>query len=54
MHGTAVLHVPSAAGVDHVADGAGHAVHGGGTNLVVCSVESSDQGGVNLDYVALA
>ena len=25
-----------------------------GTNLVVCSVESSDQGGVNLDYVALA
>jgi hypothetical protein len=25
-----------------------------GTNLVVCSVESSDQGGVNLDYLALA
>ena len=27
---------------------------GGGTNLVVCSVETSDQGGVNLDYVTLA
>jgi alpha-glucosidase len=25
-----------------------------GTNLVVCSVEGSDQGGVNLDYVSLA
>ena len=25
-----------------------------GTNLVVCSVESSEQGGVNLDYVAVA
>jgi len=25
-----------------------------GTNLVVCSVESSDQGGVNLDYLTMA
>ncbi len=25
-----------------------------GTNLVVCSVEGSDQGGVNIDYVSLA
>jgi hypothetical protein len=25
-----------------------------GTNLVVCSVESTDQGAVNLDYLALA
>jgi hypothetical protein len=25
-----------------------------GTNLVVLGVDSSDQGGVNLDYVALA
>jgi hypothetical protein len=25
-----------------------------GTNLVVCSVESSDQGAVNLDHLALA
>jgi hypothetical protein len=25
-----------------------------GTNLVVCSVESANQGGVNLDYLSLA
>jgi Carbohydrate binding module (family 6) len=53
-HGSAVLHVPSAAAWTtwrtvpvslHMASG---------TNLVVCSVESSGQGGVNLDYIALA
>ena len=27
---------------------------GTGTNLLVCGVESTDQGGVNLDYIALA
>jgi len=27
---------------------------GQGTNLIVCSVESASDGGVNLDYLALA
>ena len=41
-------------GVDRVADVPVTLAMAAGTNLVVFSVESSDQGGVNLDYVALA
>jgi glucan 1,6-alpha-isomaltosidase len=54
VHGTATLHVPSTRAWTawqtvpvtlRMADG---------TNLVVCSVETSDKGAVNLDYLALA
>ena len=41
-------------GMDGMEDGARHARQAAGTNLVVLSVESPDQGGINLDYVALA
>jgi hypothetical protein len=54
MHGTAILHVPSSS-----AWAAWRTVPvtlrtAAGTNLVVFSVDSAEQGGVNLDYVALA
>jgi glucan 1,6-alpha-isomaltosidase len=54
VHGTATLHVPSTRAWTawqtvpvtlRMADG---------TNLVVCTVETSDKGAVNLDYLALA
>ena len=54
VHGSTILHVPSASAwtvwrsVPVTLDMAG------GTNLVVCGVEAADQGGVNLDYLTLA
>ena len=53
-HGTAVLHVPSAAAWTTWRTVPVSLYMASGTNLVVCSVESSGQGGVNLDYIALA
>jgi len=54
VHGSTILHVPSTPTWtlwQTVPVTLGMAA---GTNLVVLSVESPDQGGVNLDYVALA
>jgi hypothetical protein len=54
VHGSTVLQVPSASAWTvwrSVPVTLGMAA---GTNLVVCSVDSSDQGGVNLDYLTLA
>ena len=53
-HGTAVLHVASAAAWTTWRTVPVSLYMASGTNLVVCSVESSGQGGVNLDYIALA
>ncbi len=53
-HGTAVLHVPSAAAWTTWRTVPVSLYMASGTNLVVCSVESSGQGGVNLDYIALS
>jgi hypothetical protein len=53
VHGSTILHVPSASAWTlwrSVPVTLGLAA---GTNLVVCGVESSDQGGVNLDYLTL-
>ena len=54
MHGTTTLSVPSASAWTSWETVPVTLPMAAGTNLVVCSVESSDQGGVNLDYVALA
>jgi hypothetical protein len=54
VHGSAVLHVPSTAAWTSWRTVPVTLSMAAGTNLVVCSVESADQGGVNLDYVALA
>jgi hypothetical protein len=54
VHGTATLHVPNAAAWTSWSDVSVTLAMAAGTNLVVCSVESAAQGGVNLDYVALA
>ena len=53
-HGTATLHVPSATAWTAWRTVPVRLTMAAGTNLVVCSVESSDQGSVNLDYLALA
>ncbi len=54
VHGTNTLHVPSASAWTSWRTVPVTLTMGAGTNLLVCSVESSDQGGVNLDYIALA
>ncbi len=54
VHGSSVLHVPSAAAWTTWRTVPVTLSMASGTNLVVCSVESPDQGGVNLDYIALA
>jgi len=54
VHGTTTLHVPSASAWTSWTSVPVTLHMAAGTNLVVCSVESSDQGGVNLDYLALA
>ena len=54
VHGSAVLHVPSTAAWTSWQTVPVTLTMAAGTNLVVLGVESSDQGGVNLDYVALA
>jgi hypothetical protein len=52
--GTAMLQVPSAPAWTSWRTVPVRLTLTAGTNLLVCSVESADQGGVNLDYVALA
>jgi hypothetical protein len=54
VHGTARLEVPSEAAWTIWRTVSLHLTLGQGTNLVVCSVEPASQGGVNLDYLALA
>ena len=54
LHGTATLQVPSTSAWTSWQTVPVTLTMAGGTNLVVCSVETSDQGGVNLDYVALS
>ena len=54
LHGTATLDVPSTPAWTSWQTVPVTLTMAAGTNLVVCSVEASDQGAVNLDYVALA
>jgi glucan 1,6-alpha-isomaltosidase len=54
VHGTAVLHVPSAPDWTSWRSVSLTLTMAAGTNLVVCSGGSSARGGVNLDYLALA
>jgi hypothetical protein len=54
VHGSTTLRVPSASAWTSWTSVPVTLHMAAGTNLVVCSVESSDQGGVNLDYLALA
>jgi hypothetical protein len=53
IHGTATLHVPDAAAWTTWRTESVTLEMAAGTNLVVCSVEGSDQGAVNLDHLAL-
>ena len=54
VNGTAMLQVPSTPAWTSWRTVPVRLTMTAGTNLLVCSVESADQGGVNLDYVALA
>jgi hypothetical protein len=54
VHGAATLNVPSASAWTSWTSVPVTLTMAEGTNLVVCSVGSSDQGGVNLDYIAVA
>jgi alpha-glucosidase len=54
LHGKATLNVPSTPEWNAWQTVPVTLTMAAGTNLVVCSVESSDHGAVNLDYVALA
>jgi alpha-glucosidase len=54
LHGTASLYVPSTPAWTSWQTVPVTLTMGAGTNLVVCGVETSDQGVVNLDYLALA
>jgi hypothetical protein len=54
VHGSAVLHVPSASAWTSWQTVPVTLTMAAGTNLVVLAVDASDQGGVNLDYVTLA
>jgi hypothetical protein len=54
VHGTTTLTVPNASTWTTWSDVPITLSMAAGTNLVVCSVESSEQGGVNLDYLALS
>jgi Carbohydrate binding module (family 6) len=54
IHGTATLHVPSTPAWTTWQTVPVTLTMADGTNLVVCSVEMSDTGAVNLDYLALA
>lgn len=54
IHGTAILHVSSTSAWTSWQTVSVTLTMAAGTNLVVCSVETADQGGVNLDYLALA
>jgi hypothetical protein len=52
-NGTATLSVPSASAWSSWQTVPVTLTMAAGTNLVVCSVETSDQGAVHLDYLAL-
>jgi hypothetical protein len=54
VHGSAILNVPSASAWTAWRSVAVTLSMAAGTNLVVCSVESPEQGGINLDYLTLA
>jgi glucan 1,6-alpha-isomaltosidase len=54
IHGTATLTVPSTPAWASWQTVPVTLTMAAGTNLVVCSVDTSDQGGLNLDHVALA
>jgi hypothetical protein len=54
VNGTATLQVPSTSAWTSWTSVPVTLHMAAGTNLVVCSVETSAQGGVNLDYIALA
>jgi len=54
VHGTAILHVPSTPSWASWQSVPVELTMVAGTNLVVCGVGSSDQGGVNLDALTLA
>jgi hypothetical protein len=54
VHGSTVLHVPSTSAWTSWQTVPVTLTLAEGTNLVVLGVDSPDQGGVNLDYVALA
>jgi hypothetical protein len=54
LHGTATLNVPSTPAWTAWQTVPVTLAMAAGTNLVVCSVDASDQGGVNLDYLALS
>jgi hypothetical protein len=54
VHGTATLHVPSTPAWTSWQTVPVTLTMADGTNLVVCSVETSDTGAVNLDHLALA
>ena len=54
QYGMAMLHVPSTSAWTSWQTVPVALTMAGGTNLVVCSVETSDQGSVNLDYIALS
>jgi hypothetical protein len=53
VHGTATLRAPSTTAWTQWRTVPVRVALAQGTNLVVCSVDSGDQGGINLDYVAL-
>jgi alpha-glucosidase len=54
VHGSAVLHVPSTTAWTSWQFVPVTVNMAEGTNLVVCSVEASDNGAVNIDHLALA
>ncbi len=54
LHGTATLHVPSTPAWTSWQTVSVTLTMAAGTNLVVCSIDTSDQGAVNLDYLALS
>ena len=54
VYGTATLHVPSTPAWTSWQTVPVTLTMADGTNLVVCSVETLDQGAVNLDYLALS
>jgi alpha-glucosidase len=54
VHGSAILHVPSSSAWTAWQTVPVMLTMAAGTNLVLCSVDSPEQGGINLDYVSLA
>jgi hypothetical protein len=54
LHGTATLNVPNTPAWTAWQTVPVTLAMAAGTNLVVCSVDAADQGGVNLDYLALS